>query len=171
MPERMMDMTTDAAPVGVLEPVVKSIKVRADAAKAFRVFTTEMDSWWPRTHHIGNSPMRQVVVEGKVGGAIYTVQEDGTDCPWGSVLAWEPPLRFAFAWQIKPSWQFEPELDRCSEVEVTFTPVDDGTTLVELAHRYFERHGGGSEKMREMVGSNGGWGGLLALFAAKAGTE
>jgi hypothetical protein len=30
---------------------------------------------------------------------------------------------------------YEPDLARCSEVEVRFTPVDDGTTLVELEHR------------------------------------
>ena len=170
MPERMtIEEIAEAAPTGTLEPVVKSIRVRADAAKAFRVFTTEMDSWWPRTHHIGKSPIKRVVVEGLAGGSIYTEQEDGTDCPWGSVLAWEPPLRFVMAWQINPSWQFEPDLSRCSEVEVTFTPVDDGTTLVELVHRGLELHGGGCEKMREMVNSDGGWGTLLGMYAAKAG--
>jgi uncharacterized protein YndB with AHSA1/START domain len=128
-----------------------------------------MDSWWPRSHHIGSSPMKRVVVEGKPGGAIYTEQEDGTDCPWGQVLAWEPPHRFMFAWQVSAAWKFEPDLSRCSEVEVLFTPADDGTTLVELEHRDIQRHGGACAKMREMVNTDpGGWGGLMALFVAKA---
>jgi uncharacterized protein YndB with AHSA1/START domain len=152
----------------VLEPVRKSIHVRANAERAFRVFAAEMDSWWPRTHHIGSSPMKRVVVEGRPGGAIYTDQEDGTQCPWGTVLAWEPPHRFVLAWQINPDWQYEPNLARCSEVEVRFTPVDDGGTLVELEHRDLQRHRGACAGMREQVNKDGGWSGLLVLFAAKA---
>lgn len=151
-----------------LEPVRKSIHVRANAEHAFRVFTSEMDSWWPRTHHIGSSPMKRVVMEGRRGGASYTDQEDGTPCPWGTVLAWEPPHRFVMAWQVSPEWQYEPNPAKCSEVEVRFTPVDNGTTLVELEHRGIERHGGASASMREKVNTEGGWGGLLAMFATKA---
>ncbi|MDP9040310.1 MAG: SRPBCC family protein [Acidobacteriota bacterium] len=152
-----------------LEPVRRSIRVRADAARAFRVFTEGMDGWWPRTHHIGSSPMKRVVVEGRVGGAIYTDQEDGTTCPWGSVLAWEPPHRFVMAWQVSPEWKYEPNRAKCSEVDVRFTPADDGTTLVELEHRGLERHGAGCDTMREQVSREGGWGGLLEMFAATVG--
>jgi uncharacterized protein YndB with AHSA1/START domain len=171
MPERQLntqDTMTMEVEAQVVEPVRKSIRVRADAARAFRVFTEEMDSWWPRTHHIGSSPMKRVVVEGRPMGAIYTDQEDGTICPWGSVLTWEPPHLFVMAWQIKPDWQFEPDLSKCSEVEVRFTPADDGTTLVELEHRGLQRHGMGCAKMREQVNAEGGWGALLGMFAAKA---
>src|SRR5580698_8928595 len=154
--------------VQVLEPVRKSLRVKTDVARAFRVFTEEMNSWWPRSHHIGKSPMKQVVVEGRPGGSIYTEQEDGTACPWGLVVAWEPPYRFVMAWQVSPKWQFEPDLAKCSEVEVRFTPADDGTTLVELEHKFLERHGGACIKMREQVNAEGGWGGLLAMFADKA---
>jgi len=152
-----------------VEPVRRSIRVRTTPERAFRLFAQEMGAWWPKTHHIGNSPMKDIVVEGRAGGAIYTEQEDGTACPWGSVLAWEPPRRFLFAWQISPAWQYEPDLAKCSEVEVAFTPADDGTTLVELEHRNFQRHGGACAKMRGEVGNaEGGWGALLRIFAAKA---
>jgi uncharacterized protein YndB with AHSA1/START domain len=172
MPERQLNpqntMTMDVE-THEIEPVRKSIRVRADAARAFRIFTEEMDSWWPRTHHIGNSPMKRVVVEGRPMGAIYTEQEDGTNCPWGSVLTWEPPHLFVMAWQIRPDWQYEPDLSKCSEVEVRFTPADDGTTVVELEHRGLTRHGVGCAKMREQVNSEGGWGALLGIFAGKVG--
>ena len=156
------------AAVEVLEPVRKNIRVKSDAARAFRVFTEGMDSWWPRTHHISKSPMKQVVLEGKAGGAIYTNQEDGTVCPWGTVLEWEPPHRFVMAWQVTPEWGYERELDRSSVVEVLFTACDDGTTLVELEHRGIERHGGACATMRATVNSDGGWGTLLAMYGAKA---
>ena len=162
-------LTTGGPQQEVLEPVRRSIRVRASAERAFQVFTRDMDSWWPRTHHIGNSPMKRVVVEGRPGGSVYTEQEDGTVCPWGTVLTWEPPQRFVLAWQANPEWQLETDLAKCSEVAVQFTPADNGTTLVELEHRGFERHGGAYAKMRDMVNTDGGgWGGLLVLFASKA---
>jgi hypothetical protein len=89
MPSKQMtaDPASEAMEIPEIEPVRKSIRVHASAERAFRVFTEEMDSWWPRTHHIGNSPLKRVVVEGRVAGAIYSEQEDGTICPWGSVVA------------------------------------------------------------------------------------
>ncbi len=164
--QKPIDASQAEAP---LQPVRRSVRVKATPERAFRVFAEKMDSWWPTSHHIGSSPMKGIVVEGRVGGAIYTVQEDGTSCPWASVLAWEPPHRFTFAWHVTPNWKYEVDSHRCSEVEILFTPADDGTTLVELEHRHLERHGEGWEAMRGAVGSEGGWNGLLALYAAKAG--
>ncbi len=148
------------------ESVRRSITVRASQARAFQVFTEGIDSWWPKSHHIGSSPMKRAVLEGRVGGRVYSEQEDGVICPWATVLAWDPPHGYTMAWQVTPAWQQEPDLSKCSEVEVKFTAQPDGSTLVELEHRYFERHGEGFATMRTQVGDNtGGWGGLLRLFA------
>jgi uncharacterized protein YndB with AHSA1/START domain len=148
--------------------VRKSISVKASADHAFQVFTEGFDTWWPRSHHIGKSPMKKAVIEGKVGGRCYSEQVDGTDCDWGQILVWEPPQRFVIAWQITPAWGYEPDLAKSSEVEIRFTPEADGSTRVDLEHRYFHRHGEGGDAMRTAVDSTGGWGGLLELFAAKA---
>jgi uncharacterized protein YndB with AHSA1/START domain len=157
-----------AESVAVDEAVRKSIRVRVSVELAFRVFTEELDSWWPHTHHIGSSPMTRAVMEGRVGGRVYSEQEDGETCPWGKVLEWEPPHRFVMAWQVSPDWRFEPDQAKCSEVEVTFTAVDDGTTLIELEHRHFERHEGEWAAMRRQVNAEGGWGGLLVSFGRAA---
>lgn len=156
----------------VLEQSVRrSITVKAGAERAFRVFTEGIDTWWPKTHHIGSSPMTKPVLEGRAGGRVYSEQEDGQECDWGKVLEWEPPRRFVMAWMVKPTWQYEPELSKSSEVEVVFTPLSDGSTRVDLEHRHFERHGAGFEQMRTQVGSPGGWGTLLELFAEQAGRD
>jgi uncharacterized protein YndB with AHSA1/START domain len=155
-------MTTTVAPVS------KSITVKASVEHAFRVFTEGFDTWWPREHHIGKSPMKKAILETHAGGRCYTQQMDGTDCDWGSILVWEPPHRFVMAWQITSGWQFEPDLNKSSEVEVRFTPEPDGTTRVDLEHRHLERHGDGAEQMRAAIDGGMGWPGLLALFAAKA---
>jgi uncharacterized protein YndB with AHSA1/START domain len=149
-------------------PVQKSVTVRTGAEHAFRVFTEGFDTWWPKSHHIGSSPMKRAVIEGRVGGRCYGEHEDGTDCPWGTVLVWEPPRRFVFAWQITPDWKYQPHLAQASEVEVRFTAVGDGSTRVDLEHRHFERHGDGAEKMKMGVDSAQGWGSLLQLFAQAA---
>jgi uncharacterized protein YndB with AHSA1/START domain len=151
----------------VFAPLQKSITVRASVERTFQVFTKEFDSWWPRSHHIGKSPMRRAIIEGRVGGRCYSEQEDGTDCPWGTVLEWDPPQRFVFSWNITPEWAYEPDSAKASEVEVRFTPVGQGQTRVDLEHRHFERHGAGGATMRAGVGAPGGWGTLLDLFAER----
>ncbi|HLK69297.1 MAG TPA: SRPBCC family protein [Bryobacteraceae bacterium] len=163
-------MTTTMADHTADTPVRKSITVKATAERAFRVFTEGFDTWWPRSHHIGDAPMKRAVIEGFVGGRCYSEQTDGKDCPWGQILEWDPPRRFVMAWMINKDWKFEPDLAKCSEVEVRFTPQAAGSTLVELEHRYFNRVEGG-EKMRESVGAPGGWTDLINLYAQQVEKE
>ena len=149
-------------------PVCKTVTVRATPEHAFRVFTDGIDRWWPRDHHIGTSPMRRVVIEPSTGGRCYTLQEDGTDCDWGTVLQWESPHRVVIAWRITSDWKFETDLQKSSEVEVRFIPVAEGATRVELEHRYLERHGAGANGMRSAVDSPNGWSGTLQRFVTEA---
>jgi uncharacterized protein YndB with AHSA1/START domain len=148
-------------------PVRKSVTVRASAERAFEVFTVGFDRWWPRSHHIGQIPMKRTILEGHVGGRCYSEQMDGSECDWGEITAWEPPRRFVMAWKINVEWKYEPDLAKSSEVEVRFTPLADGSTRVDLEHRNFERLGAGWESMRNMVNSEGGWTSLLQMFAAE----
>jgi uncharacterized protein YndB with AHSA1/START domain len=149
-------------------PVRKRVTVKASPERAFEVFTAGFDRWWPRSHHIGNVPLKRAVIEGHVGGRCYSEQTDGTQCDWGEITEWEPPLRFLMAWKITSQWQYEPDLSKSSEVEVRFTPLENGLTRVDLEHRNFERIGAGWETMRAMVDAEGGWGSLMQLFAAEA---
>src|SRR5262245_13820409 len=158
-------MTTSTTDVTAVR---KSVMVKASVEHAFKVFTDGFDTWWPRGHHIGSSPMTKAVIDGRVGGRCYSEQEDGTDCPWGTVTLWDPPRRFVFAWQISPDWKYQPDLEKSSEVEVTFTAEPDGMTRVVLEHRHFERQGEGAAAMRNGVDSPNGWGALLTLFAQAA---
>lgn len=148
-------------------PVEQSITVQADVVRAFGVFTEGIDSWWPRSHHIGKSPMRRVIIEGRAGGRCYTEHEDGTECDWGSILVWEAPHRFVMAWQITGQWQFEPDVARSSEVEVRFISVGEGSTRVDLSHRHFARVGAAADYMRTAVSGPSGWGGMLTVYATQ----
>ncbi len=147
--------------------VKKSIPVKATVEHAFAVFTDGYDTWWPRTHHIGKSPMTRAIIEGRAGGRCCSEKADGSECDWGRVLVWEPPHRLVLAWQITHEWGYEPDLARSSEVDVWFTAQPDGLTRVDLEHRHFERHGAGGAAIRTAVDSPNGWGGILQLFAAR----
>jgi hypothetical protein len=153
------------------KPVRKSITVKATADHSFQVFTEGIDTWWPRSHHIGNAPMKRAIMESRSGGRCYSEQSDGTECDWGTVLVWDPPHRFVMAWQITPAWQYEPDLAKASEVEVRFTPEGEGLTRVDLEHRHFERHGAGADTMRTAVDNPQGWNGLLGLYRTEAEGE
>jgi uncharacterized protein YndB with AHSA1/START domain len=148
--------------------VKKSIIVNATLEHAFDVFTAGFDSWWPRSHHIGKSPMEKAVIEMRVGGRCYSTQVDGTDCDWGQILEWDPPHRFVLAWQITHEWGYQPDLSKSSEVEIRFTAQPGGGTRVDLEHRHFERMGPEGDTMRVGVGGPGGWGSLMELFKAQA---
>ena len=148
-------------------PVRKSIGVRASVQQAFEIFTAEFDSWWPRSHHIGSSPMRKAIIENRLGGRCYSEQIDGTECDWGQVLAWEPPHRLVFAWQIGGNWKYEPDLAKSSEVEVLFSAQPDGRTLVLLEHRHLDRAVASAAAMRAALESPNGWGSMLELYATR----
>jgi len=102
------------------------------------------------------------VIEPRVGGRWYGLLEDGSEAEWGDVLAWDPPRRLLLAWRIGANWAYDPDLT--TEVEVTFTPAGE-MTRVELEHRHLERMGEGAESARASFDSDGGWGGLLKMFA------
>jgi uncharacterized protein YndB with AHSA1/START domain len=149
-----------------MSSVSKEIVVEATPEKAFRVFTENFDSWWPRGHHIGKADLKVAVMEGRANGRWYEVGVDGSECDWGYVIAWEPPHRVVLAWQLNGDWQYDPSF--VTEVEVTFTPMGASSTRVELEHRNLERYGEKEDAVRTSISAEEGWGGLLRRFADAA---
>ena len=146
-----------------IAPVRKSVRVDAGAARAFDVFTAGLTRWWPRSHHIGAAPMKEGVIEPRVGGRWYERGEDGSECEWGKVLVWEPPYRVVLAWNINPQFKYDPT--RFSEVEVRFIAEGAAVTRVELEHRNLDRFGAdeGAE-LRVKVDAPNGWTAIMALY-------
>ena len=104
--------------------------------------------------------------EPKVGGHIYDRGVDGSECRWARVLAYEPPDRVVFSWDISPQWQIETDPDNTSEVEVRFIAETPERTRVELEHRNLDRHGPGWQAVRDGVADDDGWPLYLARYAA-----
>ena len=156
----MNKQTTDTS-------VRSSIVVDAPIERAFSVFTEGIGSWWPAEHHILQAELAGMVFELRQGGHIYDRGVDGSECHWGRVLAYEPPTRVVFSWDISLQWQLESDPQRSSEVEVRFLADGPNRTRVELEHRHLDRHGDGWEQMRDAVGSPDGWGLGMHRFAER----
>jgi uncharacterized protein YndB with AHSA1/START domain len=154
-------MSTQAQTTSVRTEIV----VEAPVERAFRVFTEQFDRIKPHEHNLLGVDVAETVFEPRVGGNIYDRGVDGSECRWARVLAFDPPERVVFSWDIGPTWQLETDPGRASEVEVRFIAEGPGRTRVELEHRNIDRHGDGWEGLREGVTSPDGWPLYLQRFA------
>src|SRR5665213_3542294 len=99
--------------------VRKQIVVEAPVERAFTVFTERFGDFKPPEHNLLDSPIAETVFEARVGGHIYDRAVDGSECRWARILAYEPPDRVVFSWDISPQWQIETDPENNREVEVS----------------------------------------------------
>jgi uncharacterized protein YndB with AHSA1/START domain len=154
-------MTTGTQRTSIQSEVV----VEAPKDRAFSVFTERFDQIKPREHNMLSVDIAESVFEPRAGGRVYDRGVDGSKCQWARVLAYEPPDRLVFTWDISPHWQIETDPSRASEVEVRFIAETPERTRVELEHRHLDRHGEGWEGLREGVAGDQGWPLYLERFA------
>lgn len=165
----MSHVTTETSANAPTTPLTvrKTLEVRAPLAVAFRVFAEDMTSWWDlESHHVGKAKAVAAVVEPFAGGRWFERGDDGSECDWGKVLAWEPPGRLLLQWQLDADFEYDARLH--TEVEVRFTAIDGGRTRVELEHRLLEAYGGKAARMQSILGSEGGWTVLVAAYGRAA---
>jgi uncharacterized protein YndB with AHSA1/START domain len=135
-----------------LDAIRKSVIVAAPVEVAWKLFTERMGEWWPlRSHSIGGDEAETAAATPE---RIFERWRDGTEKTWGRMLAWDPPRRLVFTWEISE--------DCGNEVEVRFSPEGDGTR-VELEHRGWEH---GTYESRR--GYDGGWGVILENYQGAA---
>jgi uncharacterized protein YndB with AHSA1/START domain len=144
-----------------------SIVVEAPIERAFSVFTEDFGSFKPPEHNMLGVEIAETVFEPRVGGAMYDRGVDGSVCRWARVLAYDPPHRVLFSWDISPHWQIETDPEKTSEWEVRFAAETPERTRVEIEHRHLDRHGEGWEGAREGVGGEQGWPLYLERFAER----
>jgi uncharacterized protein YndB with AHSA1/START domain len=154
-------MTTQVQDTSVRTQIV----VNAPIDRAFAVFTEQFDRIKPREHNMLGVDIAETVFEPREGGRIYDRGVDGSECHWARVLAYAPPTRVVFSWDISPRWEVETDPKKTSEVEVRFVAETAERTRVELEHRKLDRHGEGWEGLRAGVESPDGWPLYLGRYA------
>jgi hypothetical protein len=137
-------------------PLVKTVTVPTDAAKAFELFTAHMTRWWPLpTHSVGRGEATAVTMPSEVGAPIVETTADGSRHTWGTLTRWEPPVEVAFTWH--PG---QPPA-AATHVSVRFRQVDGGTEVV-LTHEAWEARADGASARD---GYDRGWEVVLGRFA------
>jgi DNA-binding transcriptional ArsR family regulator/uncharacterized protein YndB with AHSA1/START domain len=146
--------------------VRRHVVVKGSPERAFAAFTDRFDAVKPREHNLLGAPIAETILEPRVGGRIVDRAEDGTECAWARVLAFEPPHRIVFTWDIGPTWQLETDPANASEVEIRFVAEGSDSTRVELEHRHLDRHGAGWMSLRDGIAGDQGWPLYLNRFVA-----
>jgi uncharacterized protein YndB with AHSA1/START domain len=149
-----------------IPPIHKSIRVAVPAKRAFEVFTANMHRWWPAEHSLLKAPRASITMEPRVGGRWYERATDGSECPWGRVVSWNPPERVVLTWQLTADFVYDPAFE--TGLEIRFTPDGSNATRVDLEHRNLERYGEKADTIRTMFDAPDGWGAGLASFAVAA---
>jgi uncharacterized protein YndB with AHSA1/START domain len=144
--------------------VRREIVVDAPIDRAFAVFVERFGDFKPPEHNLLGAEIAETRFEPRVGGHIYDRAADGRECRWARVLAYEPPDRVVFTWDISPRWHLEADEGNASEVEVRFVAETPERTRLELEHRNLDRHGPGWESLRDGVGGDEGWPLYLARY-------
>lgn len=147
------------------DTVRRQLIVPAPIELAFATFIERLGEFKPPEHNLLSVSILETVFEPRVGGHIYDRGIDGSECRWARVLAYEPPNRVLFSWDINPRWQIEPDPESSSEVEVRFVAETAERTRLELEHRQLDRHGPGWESLGEGVGGDAGWPLYLERYA------
>jgi len=144
----------------------RQIVVEAPIDRAFAVFTGRFGDFKPPEHNLLAAPIAETVFEPWIGGNIVDRAADGTECRWARILAYDPPKRVVFSWDISPQWRVETDPELTSEVEVRFVAETPDRTRLELEHRHLDRHGPGWESVRDGVADDAGWPLYLARYAS-----
>jgi len=144
----------------MIEPIRLAFEVACGVDHAFATWTERTSTWWPASHTVSAATDLKITFEPRVGGRIYERAPGGDEHDWGEITAWEPPRRLGYQWHLRA--------DRAdaTDVEITFVPVADGRTRVEIEHRGWERLGAAGEERRDR--NQGGWAGLLPHFIEAA---
>jgi uncharacterized protein YndB with AHSA1/START domain len=81
-------------------------------------------------------------------------------------LAYEPPDRVVFSWDINPQWRLETEPDNTSEVEVRFVAETPRRTGSSWSTVTWTAMAPGWQALRDGVGHDEGWPLYLDRYAA-----
>jgi uncharacterized protein YndB with AHSA1/START domain len=152
-----------------IEPIRLTRTVNVSVERAFAYFVDGMAQWWPPEYTWAGDVLEWIAIETRLGGRCYERGPHGFSLDWGRVLAWEPPNRLAFTWQISPARVPEPNPERASEIAVRFVAEGPETTRVEFEQLGFERHGENASAYRDALADEQGWPYILGRFVAGQG--
>jgi activator of HSP90 ATPase len=111
--------------------IVVALRVAATPARAFAVFTGEIEVWWRPNELFEFTPRGagKLAFSGGLGGRLIETLPTGEVFEIGEIAAWEPGVRVAFSWR-QASFTGE----QVTQVEVRFEPVGSETRVTVEHH-------------------------------------
>ena len=144
----------------MIDPIRIEFDVACPVERAFEVWSTRIDTWWPADHTVSAEDDLTVVLEPRPGGRIFERRSNGVEHDWGEITVWEPPTRLGYTWHLNR------DRSDATDVEIRFIRRDNASTRVEIEHRGWERLGADGENWRDR--NHGGWSTLLPHYVAAA---
>lgn len=136
------------------KPLERTIDVHCSIERAFELFVTEVDVWWPVSHR--PAATSKLVLEASEGGRFMAILNTGEVKVMGEVLICEPPSRLVYTW-------FPGAINKPTRVEVRFVAMDS-MTRVEVTHSEGDSELGAAWEERVNLFIRG-WGAVLPAFA------
>jgi len=137
----------------MLPPIVKSVRLDCSPDRAFELFTSHIDKWWPLASHSISAGQGQIPADVQFepyeGGRLYETAPDGSVHVWGSIAIWEPGSALRFSWHVGRT------PDQATQIDVAFKSADQGGTLITLTHSNWEALG--SEAADQHANYTPGW--------------
>ena len=113
------------------DPINKSQTVPLTPDEAFTLFTTDIDTWWPKSTHSVKGAQSTVTFADHKDGHIIETNVDGTAHIWGTIIAYDASKYLAFSWHPgRPA-------SEATTVTVAFRQTRDGTQIA-LTHGGFD---------------------------------
>lgn len=142
---------------GEIKLIHETVTVSVSVDRAFYIFVDELRHWWPNEYTWSGEVLDTMVIEPKINGRCFERGPHGFECDWGRVLAYSPPERLIFTWQIGPDRVPQPDPKKSSEIEVQFEAVSSDSAIINFEHQNFDKHGEGGPSYREAMASPQGW--------------
>ncbi|MBX3703962.1 MAG: SRPBCC domain-containing protein [Steroidobacteraceae bacterium] len=118
-----------------LSPIVVTVELGLEPARAYAAFADRFADWWPvATHSLSRSAATRCSFDARAGGNVWERAPDGSCHVWGEVQAVEPGRRLRF------SWHPGRERESAQWVTVEFAAAPGGSR-VTLTHGGWEALG------------------------------
>lgn len=122
-----------------MSQVKKSIVIKADKARVFEAYVTQINLWWPKQGSYqytfaaqGQLPASLSFEEG-LNGRFLETYSDGSTYEIGRITLWNPPNQLCYTWR-DPRWSFQ------TKVHVTFSQSNRETTVTVIHSGFPEPH-------------------------------
>ena len=147
-----------------MDSIKKQITLLLPAQSAFEKFVNDFNDWWPIEYTWSGDSLKEISVGNKIGDFCTETGPNGFRVDWGTVTDVQKDKLFSFRWQIGFNRDPIPNPEKASLVTVTFNPVSDTETKVELIHSDFRKHGENYQEYLKALDSEKGWDYILCSY-------